>query len=193
MIKSSFLLIIFLSILLYSCSQEQDVTMQPPAIDFSTPENLIKSIWEYQRWDYTASNEYSCKWLAKNTVPQEKKRIENLKKYFKKGFEGIIIGKVEFVNNTRAIVFTIDSLNEYILPNEKLISSKVKYILTKEAGKWLVEDIMTPCMYCNGTGRVIDYDTWDRQKRKGTAPIKICMVCDSACWRSNYFDKLNNE
>lgn len=153
-----------------------------PAVDYSTPDKLIRSIWTFQIWQDTTYDRDTSEFKFYTSGVKMK-----LWDKYRKGKDELrsdnfrmqnVINKVSIESDSRAIVET----KEKGYRNQKGFS-EVKYILAKENNNWRVEDVLEICWNCKGEGKETDYSSL-------YSHIKTtCKYCDGLGWTSQLFPK----
>lgn len=87
-----------------------------------------------------------------------------------------LIDKVDIESDSRAIVLTKEL--SYKDDDE---FGEAKYIFTKQGNKWLLDDVLTKCWNCNGTGETFDYSLYSRIKT-------TCKYCNGRGWKSQFYE-----
>lgn len=172
-------IIVFLLCSLIGCTNEAIKFPPKPKADHTTPDNVVKSLWaEYDWQEQCDVLRFQKVWkefglFALKTRQSKLAEIEahRVKPSARKDNK---IDKVDIQSQTRALVFTTES--EYIDDKK---STKFQYILTTDSKNWVIEDIITSCYGCNGTGEADDYEKSLANLKSGifTTPKITCPIC----------------
>lgn len=177
-----FTLIIILGFLL-GCNQETKLESSnknsftelekfAPLPDHSSPENLIKSLWQYKIWSDTVffydstlaiNNFYSDQYFKMNQNLM-RERIDDIKKnghYIEKN--KVISSKV--LSDSVVNVYT----EELEYPGDK-ISTKRMYELIKSNNGWSINGCFKQCSFCEGSGK----DAYNKDLK--------CKYCNGKGW-----------
>lgn len=185
------LLALGLSILLLSLiACKGNAGDSPPAIDLSSPDRTVESLWAFQGWEAVKE----AKEYATRQHPQYSAFVPEAQAKFKGQLQRSIeragnqaknrIKKVEEETSTRAVVHAseVDWSDE---------AEDVSYLLTKSDAGWLIRDKTRVCWRCKGKGETEDLDqkTTDIEAgRYSTNPMKKCDICHGKGWVSMIFD-----
>lgn len=156
-----------------------------PVADQTTPDNAVKSYWTDANWLYRDGNRYFLEVLNGQTLYapatldllRQRARHENESglAYTKE----ISIDRVDIQSESRAIVWVIKPADHG--------KAKTKYLLTRQGKSWVIEDILTECVFCNGKGEVQDFEQAQKDMELhncGTHPMKTCAYCKGKGWTS---------
>jgi hypothetical protein len=183
------LIIFWIFILFHACTEDQknespentsfaNLEKFSPQPDYSTPEKLIKSFWKYRIWSdtvyrfdtsaVTLYRFYSQEFYGKQST-LVKRKLNELKE---KGHYLIqsVIDKIENQSDSRVIVYT----KEFGYEGDENFDNR-KYVIVKENNKWSIEDCLSECWSCDGTGK----DKYGSHS--------VCEYCKGLGWRSMVF------
>lgn len=153
-----FIIVFFLLCSLVGCSNEDNRLPQKPKVDHSTPDNLVKSLWAASDWEAQSHNLKRQQELKGFDVFTLKTRQSILAKMEASRVKSSVrvgnkIEKVDIQSQTRAIVFTTEPV---VYDDNK--TETIQYILTTDGKNWFVDDILSSCYRCRGTGEIEDID-----------------------------------
>jgi len=166
-------------------SPETIETGKPP-LDFSTPDNAVKSFWKFAIWKDTSTVDTSTYQLfTRNRIDKQKlQRTRSLEKARKKhAFSDNTITDVQVKSESYAVV----EAKEFTEYSDK--PTDTRYVLSWEQGHWKIDDYQHKCYTCDGTGMQTDYDQQLKDIQRGlyrTDPKKKCEQCKATGWKS-YF------
>lgn len=151
-------LAISLAFLLLACSDQHPNQTKPPKalFDFSTPDNTIKSTWRVSTWkDTTQLDTSDFEFFTSSRLASErenKKQMMNTLRT-KHPQNDNSITDVQIKSDSYAVV----EAKEYFTIAQKDPSER-RYILSKENGKWKIDDSQYKCFTCKGSGFEEDFD-----------------------------------
>lgn len=197
MIKSLTIYFIFL-LILSGCntsdnnSVETKVKNDPPKFDLSTPDKTVKSILAFNTWYDTTEtlllkdlysqqsesylsifNKDASDSLSKHRNEYFSEKIKNASKKYK-------IDNVDIQSDSRAIVLVKTEEMTFGWDHDKTLIM-MKYTLSKESDKWIIEDIESTCYSCDGVGTRKSY------KSLYSNNYEKCDVCGGDGWISSIF------
>jgi hypothetical protein len=166
------LFFVFGMVFIFSCSNEKSriepqqnqfaqIEINAPQPDHSSPERLIKSLWQYKIWSDTvffydstlAINKFYSDQYFKMNQNLMRERINDIKKnghYI----ENNGINKIEKISDSLVNVY-VDEL-EY--PDDKNFNQR-KYEIVKSNNGWSINNCFKQCNFCEGSGKdAIDKD-----------------------------------
>jgi hypothetical protein len=167
-----------------ACSKREQTmeTLGPrPKLDFSTPDRAVKSSWALETWRDTVSTSLERKMWFENMEtmlsPYASSARDTVVANRRKEYEPTpapkrVIESIAIETESRAVLIA----SEDLAPG---LTVKYKYILTKEGKDWRIEDILSRCPYCDGTGRAKDSNPWIQGK--------TCTECGGVGWKSAIF------
>lgn len=173
-----------LLLIVVGCNRSSETTeISKPIIDFSTPDNLIKSTWKFAIWtDTTRVDTTKYELFTSARIEKEKlwnmQRLEKARK--KHPSTQNTITDVQVKSESYAIV----EAKEYDEYSEK--ATDVRYILSREQGQWKIDDCFHKCSLCGGLGMLTDYSQMIKNFLRGiynrTDPKKECEYCKGTGW-----------
>ena len=191
---SYFILLLFL----FGCnnsennSVETKVKNDPPKFDLSTPDKAVKSILAYNTWYDTTetlllidlyekqSKEYLSIFNKDASDSLKKHREEYFTERIKNSSKKYKIDNVDIQSDSRAIVLVKTEEMSFGWDHDKTLIM-MKYTLSKESDKWILEDIESTCYSCDGVGTRKSY------KSLYSTTYDKCDVCGGDGWISSIF------
>jgi len=180
--KKAIALIILISIIVACSSEDDEMKNSYPKPKTTEPDEIVESYWKLLIWSDTTFNykldnpsfqfttsELKTKLINKNNKLLNEKRINHYRNRNS-------IVKIEQETDSRVIVYC----NEYDFQSDEK-SSKYKYIIKLEEGKWLIDDIFEECYKCDGTGKVTDYSNYNFDRKID------CDVCNGTGWMNRLY------
>lgn len=173
-------------------SVEIKVKNEPPQNDLSTPDKTVKSILAYNIWYDTTET-----LLLKDLYSQQSKHyysffskdaIDSLSKHRKEYFSEKIknasikykIDNVDIQSDSRAIVLVKTEEMTFGWDHDKTLIM-IRYTLSKDIDKWIIEDVESTCYSCDGVGTRKGY------KSIYSTTYEKCDVCGGDGWISSIF------
>jgi hypothetical protein len=166
--------------------------MEPPKppVSQDTPDNTIRSVWALLDWQETQNLSETARgvddlWAFSSRVKTHMQESARSKLTVPRSSSRNTIDRVEVESDTRAVIWA------HVYPEGRETNPVVtKYLLTKEATRWMVEDVLSPCIICKGSGETEDYEkkTRDLQRRiYDSDPRKKCEYCKGLGWKSTIY------
>jgi DnaJ-class molecular chaperone len=173
-------------------SVETKVKNEPPKYDLSTPDKTVKSILAYNTWYDTtetlllkdlysqqSKNYYSI--FSKDAIDSlSKHRQEYFSEKIKNASKKYKIDNVDIQSDSRAIVLVKTEEMTFGWDHDKTLIM-MKYTLSKDTDKWIIEDIESTCYSCDGAGTRKSY------KSIYSTTYEKCDVCGGDGWISSIF------
>jgi len=177
------LVLLAMSLTLVSCKQETDkrfalrFATPPPSVDHSTPDRLVKSVWNYSAWLLTldADSAFLQPFLSDRARKAVLASMANQAQENTKSIEKYEILKVNSESDSRATVLTWEGKDSAL------------YVLTNPGTGWQVDDRQQKCWNCSGTGQETDFEAWKSNSYSSKVPKKECTKCEGSGRISSYY------
>lgn len=149
----------------------------PPALDHSTPDRLIKSVWTYSAWlstlvpDSTIFQPFLSHRARNAVLASMKNRAEESSK----AVTSYEILRVTSESESRATVLAWEDKDSIV------------YVLANDGKGWFVDDRQQKCWNCSGTGQETDYQAWKSNSYSSAIPKKECSKCLGSGRLSSYY------
>ena len=162
-------------------------TATKPTLDQSSPESTIKSYWAVKQYEMKERMDNRADSMILDLYDEQARgiaeaKIDRLINAWRKPLPNTI-DSISLETPTRAIVYTSEAYTH----SGDSRRERHKYILTNVGGEWYIENALTECGICHGTGKVDDYSA--EQQPDGTRKQKACDYCKGRGLTSEIYEE----